>query len=157
MTVKRTASRVQAAIAESRPEDHLAYLLARVHHRVQQAMDRALRGIDITPTQFYALAHIAQSPGLSSAELARGLMTTPQAVATLVKRLLAAGLVEREQLGRGLAGAVRLTSTGQAKLRRAVTVAVAAEKAALSSISTADQTKVTTVLRSLLDGLESGV
>jgi DNA-binding MarR family transcriptional regulator len=152
MTVKRTASRVQAAIAESRPEDHLAYLLARVHHRVQQAMDRALRGIDITPTQFYALAHIAQSPGLSSAELARGLMTTPQAVATLVKRLLAAGLV-----GRGLAGAVRLTSTGQAKLRRAVTVAVAAEKAALSSISTADQTKVTTVLRSLLDGLESGV
>ena len=46
-------------------------------------MDRALRDIDITPTQFYALAHIAQSPGLSSAELARGLMTTPQAVATL--------------------------------------------------------------------------
>ena len=116
-------------------------------------MDRALRAIDITPTQFYALAHIAQAPELSSADLARGLMTTPQAVATLVKRLIAAGLVERDQPGPGLAGAVRLTAAGQTKLRGAVAVAVAAEKAALSSISTADQAQVTTILQSLLDGL----
>lgn len=134
MTVPRVRREVPAAVAGSKPEDHLAYLLARVHHRVQQAMDRALRDIDVTPTQFYALAHIAQAPGLSSADLARGLMTTPQAVATLVKRLTAGGLVERDQVGRGLAGAVRLTPTGQATLRGAVTVAVAAEKAALSSI-----------------------
>lgn len=154
MAVKLPPGEAHAAILESRPEDHLAYLLARVHHRVQQAMDRALRGVDITPTQFYALAHIAQSPGLSSAELARGLMTTPQAVATLVKRLITAGVVEREQAGRGLAGAMRLTSTGQAKLRGAATVAVAAEKAALSSISVADQKHVRTTLQALLDALE---
>ena len=154
MATNGTSSRTHGAVAKVRPEDHLAYLIARVHHRVQQAMDRALRGIDVTPTQFYALAHIAQSPGLSSADLARGLMTTPQAVATLIQRLIAADFVEREQAGRGLAGAVRLTSTGQAKLRRAATVAIAAEKAALSSISTADQKQVTTILRSLLDGLD---
>ncbi len=157
MAVKLAARGVQVSVAESRPEDHLAYLLARVHHRLQQAMDRALREVDITPTQFYALAHIAQSPGLSSAELARGLMTTPQAVATLIKRLAAAGLVEHDHPGRGLAGAVRLTSAGRAKLRGAVKVAVAAESAALSSISSADQTQVTMILRSLLDGLDPGV
>jgi DNA-binding MarR family transcriptional regulator len=154
MASRRTPINVNAARPETTPEDHLAYLLARVHHRVQQAMDRALRGIDITPTQFYALAHVAQSPGLSSADLARGLMTTPQAVATLIKRLMAGGLVERDDAGRGLAGAVRLTSSGQAKLQGAASVAVAAEKAALSSISATDQKRVTTILQALLDGLE---
>lgn len=139
---------------ESTPEDHLAYLLARVHHRLQQSMDRALRTVDTTPTQFYALAYIAQSPGLSSADLARALMTTPQAVATLIKRLVAAGLVERDQPGRGLSGAVRLTPGGLAKLRGAVTVAVTAEATALRSISAADQKHVTTILQALLDGLE---
>ena len=137
------------------PEDHFAYLLARVHHRLQQAMDRALHDVEITPTQFYALAHVAQSPGLSGADLARGLLTTPQAVATLIKRLAAAGLVEHDQAGRGLSGTVRLTATGRAKLRGAVPVAVAAEQAALDSISAADQKRVTTILQTLLAGLEA--
>lgn len=122
--------------------------------RAGAAMDRELRTVDITPTQFYALAHIARAPGLSGAELARGLLTTPQAVATLVTRLLAAGLVEREQPGRSLAGAVRLTPAGHARLTAATTVAVAAEAGALSSVPAADQRRFTTVLQSLLDALE---
>jgi DNA-binding MarR family transcriptional regulator len=155
MTSKRRASGADVPPPpESKPEDHLAYLLARVHHRIQQAMERALRDIDITPTQFYALVHIAQSPGLSGADLARGLMTTPQAVATLIKRLTTAGFVARDQPGRGVAGAVRLTATGQERLRGAVTVAVAAEKAALRPISADDQKRVMTTLQSLLDGLD---
>ena len=117
-------------------------------------MDRELRAVDITPTQFYALAHIAQAPGLSGAELARGLLTTPQAVATLITRLQAAGLVERDQPGRGLAGAVRLTQAGYTRLKQATTVAVAAEADALSSVPAADQRRVTAVLQSLLDDLE---
>jgi DNA-binding MarR family transcriptional regulator len=143
-----------SAIPETTPDTHLAYLVARVHHRLQQAMDRALRTVDITPTQFYALAHIAQSPGLSGADLARGLMTTPQAVATLLRRLSTAGLVANDQPGRGVAGAVRLTAAGQAKLGRAGAVAVAAEAVALSSLSAADQKVVAGVLRSLLTELD---
>ena len=142
------------AVPESTPENHLAYLLARVHHRLQQSMDRALRTVDITPTQFYALAHIAQSPGLSSAQLARGLLTTPQAVATLIKRLDSAGLIARDQPGRGLSGAVRLTDAGRARLDGAVAVAVAAEAAALSPVSAADRKHLRSTLQSLLDALE---
>jgi DNA-binding MarR family transcriptional regulator len=141
-------------VPASTPEDHLAYLLARVHHRLQHAMDRALRMVDITPTQFYALAHIAQAPGLSSAELARGLLTTPQAVATLIKRLDAAGLIDRNQPGRGLSGAVRLTAAGRRTLDGAVTVAVAAEAAALSTIPAADRDHLRSTMQSLLDALE---
>lgn len=75
----RPATTRPRVLPDSTPENHLAYLVARVHHRLQQSVDRALHTVDITPTQFYALAHIAQSPGLSSADLARGLLTTPQA------------------------------------------------------------------------------
>jgi DNA-binding MarR family transcriptional regulator len=156
VTERKPAGSRSGAQPTATPDDHLAYLLARVHHRLQQSMDRALRTVDVTPTQFYALAHVAQSPGLSGAELARAMMTTPQAVATLVKRLTAAGLVEHDQPGRGLSGAVRLTPAGRQKLGGAVSVAVAAESAALSSISAADQQRVTTILQSLLVGLEQG-
>ncbi len=154
MPARESRSGRASAKPQAAPDDHLAYLLARVHHRLQQAMDRGLRDEDVTPTQFYALAHIAESPGLSSADLSRSLMTTPQAAATLVKRLVAAGLVERDQAGRGLAGAVRLTPAGLRKLEHATAVAVAAEATALSPISAADQKRVTAILRSLLDGLE---
>lgn len=102
-------------LPDSTPENHLAHLVAPVHHRLQQSVDRALHTVGITPTQFYALAHIAQSPGLSSADQAHGLLTTPQAVATLVRRLNAAGLIEQDQPGRGLTGAVRLTAAGRRK------------------------------------------
>ncbi|WP_375485648.1 MarR family winged helix-turn-helix transcriptional regulator [uncultured Jatrophihabitans sp.] len=155
MTSTRTSAKQPTrSVPAATPEDHLAYLLARVHHRLQQAMDRALRTVDITPTQFYALAHIAQTPGLSGAELARALLTTPQATATLIGRLTAAGLVERDRPGPGVSGAVSLTPAGRRRLRAATTVAVDAEAAALSSISRADQRRVTTVLQSLLEGLE---
>ena len=155
MVSARTAKQHTRAVPAATPEDHLAYLLARVHHRLQQAMDRALRIVDITPTQFYALAHIAQSPGLSGAELARALVTTPQAAATLIQRLVTAGLVERDHPGRGVSGAVSLTPTGHARLTSATSVAGEAEAAALSSLSHEDHARVSTVLASLLDALEN--
>lgn len=155
MVSARTTKQHTRAVPAATPEDHLAYLVARVHHRLQQAMDRALRTVDITPTQFYALAHVAQRPGLSGAELARALLTTPQATATLIGRLTAAGLVERDRPGPGVSGAVSLTPAGRKRLRAATTVAVDAEAAALSSIPPADRHRVSTVLQSLLDDLEA--
>lgn len=81
-------------------------------------------------------------------------MTTPQAVATLIKRLAAADFIERDQPARGLSGAVRLTPTGLKKVKHAADVAVAAEATVLSTISAADHKRVTTILHSLLEGLE---
>jgi hypothetical protein len=49
---------------------------------------------------------------------------------------------------------VRLTPTGLKKLKHATAVAVAAEAAALSTVSAADQKRVSAVLQSLLEGLE---
>ena len=103
------------------PDNHLSYVIAKVSHQLEITIDRALSGHGITLTQFSALAHIARSPGLSSAELARSLLTTPQATATLVRRLIGAGLVQRPEVAPGLAGTIRLTPRGLRKLASACT------------------------------------
>jgi DNA-binding MarR family transcriptional regulator len=154
MMAARKATTKGGLARDVQPDNHLAYLLARVHHQLQRAMDKSLQAEHVTPTQFYALAHIAESPGLSSADLARGLLTTPQAVATLIKRLAAAGLIERDEVAPGRAGTLRLTPTGMKRLKAAASVAIAAEAEALSVIPAADQRHLAAILQGLIGGLE---
>jgi DNA-binding MarR family transcriptional regulator len=136
------------------PDRHLTYLIAKVSHQLQLVLDRALQAEGLTLTQFSALAHIGRAPGLSSADLARALLTTPQAVATLVRRLIALGLVERPEIGRGLAGTIRLTQTGLHKLQAAEELALPAEQHALNAITPAQKQHVAAILKSLLESLE---
>jgi DNA-binding MarR family transcriptional regulator len=131
------------------PDSHLSYVIAKVSHQLGITIDRALSEQGITLTQFSALAHIARSPGLSNAELARSLLTTPQATTTLVRRLTDAGLVQRPPAGPGLASAIRLTPRGVRKLTTAEKVATSAEEAALSSLSAAERRVLARVLESL--------
>ena len=129
------------------PDTHLSYLIAKVSHQLQVAIDRSLAGQGITLTQFSAMAHIAKSPGPSGADLARALLTTPQATATLLRRLVDAGLVERADTGPGVASAIRLTPLGLRRLRSAEVVATRSEDQALSALSAAKR-------RSLMQMLE---
>jgi DNA-binding MarR family transcriptional regulator len=72
---------------------------------------------------------------LSSADLARALLISPQAAGSLVKRLSAAGLVEQTTGVDGSTGRLHLTPEGLARLRSAEIVATAAEERALLSLS----------------------
>ncbi|GAC1655087.1 MAG: MarR family transcriptional regulator [Mycobacterium sp.] len=114
----------------------------------------AATGHGLTLTQFSALAHIARSPGLSSAELARSLVTTPQATATLVRRLIGAGLVQRPEVAPGLAGTIRLTPRGLRKLHSGEKIATHAEEVALSTLSSAERHWLTKGLGNLSAVLE---
>ncbi len=136
------------------PDRHLSYVIAKVSHQLGVSIDRALSEQGITLTQFSALAHIARSPGLSSAELARRLLTTPQATTTLVRRLIDAGLVNRPATAPGLPAAIRLTPRGLRTLQRAETIATHAENAALSALSDAEKLRLTTILSRVHDALE---
>lgn len=136
------------------PDQHISYVMAKVSHQLELAIGRALSCQGITLTQFSALAHIARSPGLSSADLARALLTTPQASATLVRRLIDAGLVQRADVAPGLAGALRLTGRGSRKLNSAETIATQAEAQALSALSAAEQLRLATTLEGLSAALE---
>jgi DNA-binding MarR family transcriptional regulator len=136
------------------PDEHLSYLIAKVSHQLGIAIDRALTSHGITLTQFSALAHIARSPGLSSAALARALLTTPQATTTLVGRLISAGLAQRTELGAGLAVSIHLTPHGLRTLYRAEKTATNAEKLAVGALSNTELRCLTKSLGHLSDTIE---
>src|SRR5205823_7937600 len=56
----------------------------------------ALRDLDLTVTQYGTLLVLAESPGLSGAQLARLCLVTPQSMATMLAKLTERGLVERQ-------------------------------------------------------------
>ncbi len=136
------------------PETHPSYLLAKVSHQLGLTIGRALAAHGVTLTQFSALAHISRSPGLSGADLGRALLTTPQASATLVRRLVDAGLVERTAVSAGLASSLRLTVLGVHKLRSAEPVATQAEEIALATLPMAEQRKFLAMVSHLATALD---
>jgi DNA-binding MarR family transcriptional regulator len=74
----------------------IGYLLVQAHHAFAAAMEAALRPSGLSRAQFGTLSVVVRQPGLSSADLARAVMVTPQAVNLLVTALERDGLVERK-------------------------------------------------------------
>lgn len=72
----------------------IGYLLRQTIHPFNMAMDTGLQRFGLTSAQFGALFVLANEPGLSAADVARAMGTTPQAA-----NLLVAGM-EREHLVR---------------------------------------------------------
>jgi len=78
------------------PDGYLTYLLRQAHAAVRLAQDRALAVEDMTQAQSSALTMIRAYDGLSSADLARLVMQTPQTVNVIVNALVARGAVEKK-------------------------------------------------------------
>ena len=76
-------------------EGRIGYLLVQAHHAFAGAMDSALRTSGLSRAQFATLSVVVRQPGLSSADLARAVMVTPQAANLLVAALQRDGLIER--------------------------------------------------------------
>jgi DNA-binding MarR family transcriptional regulator len=136
-----------------RPDDHLTYLMAKVGHLLERRVDEAVGQAGLTLRQFSALAHIARRPGLSSSDLARVLLTTPQAVNTLVARLMAAGLIEKAPSRSRQPLVLTITDVGAEALQRAVPLATRAEAAALATLQQDELTATRRTLERLLDHL----
>ena len=73
----------------------IGYLLRQTIHAFDTAMENGLRSYGLTSPQFGALFVLAAEPGLSAADLARAMGTTPQAANVLVTGMTQSGLVER--------------------------------------------------------------
>jgi DNA-binding MarR family transcriptional regulator len=79
----------------------------------------ALRAAGLTVTQYGTMLVLADSPGLSGAQLARACLVTPQSMAGVLSRLDARGLVDREPSPvHRTVQVARLSRTGRATLRR---------------------------------------
>jgi len=73
----------------------IGYLLRQTIHAFDTAMETGLRSHRLTSPQFGALFVLAAEPGLSAADLARAMGTTPQSANVLVAGMIEIGLVER--------------------------------------------------------------
>lgn len=133
------------------PDAHLTYLLAKVSHHLQVQLDAALqRDAGLSLTQFSALAHIRRCGEITLSDLARTLLTSPQAAGTLAARLVRDGHVLRSSEGPGLPVRLTLTTAGTGALRIAADVATHAEEDALRALTPRQRTTVMDLLRPLV-------
>ncbi|OBI92903.1 MarR family winged helix-turn-helix transcriptional regulator [Mycobacterium asiaticum] len=99
---------------------HLPWELKRAERAAARLLDAKLRGTGLTKAQFGVIQALAHMRKASSAELARTVFVTPQAMVGLITALEQKGYIERAQseVSARIIDA-RLTAAGRAAWRRA--------------------------------------
>jgi DNA-binding MarR family transcriptional regulator len=121
-------------------DESVGYLLKRAATSLRSALDAALRPLDLTVPQYACLELLGQRPGLSNAELARGVFVTRQSMNGVLRGLQDRGLVTRPATassGRALPG--QLTPAGRRRLRVASARVRTVEKQMLANLASAEQ------------------
>lgn len=130
----------------------LGYLLYRVSSVLRPEASAALNPLGLTLPEFVCLRILSQSPGSSSAELARHASVTPQAMHTVLRKLEDLGAVDRPaSVSSGRALPASLTDAGRELLHRAEAVVRTADARILAKLTAAEQAE----FKRLLDKLGS--
>jgi DNA-binding MarR family transcriptional regulator len=121
-------------------DDRLGHMVKSLEQELSGAKDAALRPMGLTVPQYSALLVIADTPGISGAELARRCLVTPQTMTTVLGNLTVKGLIERRTVpGQGRAMETTVTATGKRLLGRADKKIVEVEELLNSQLTKADQ------------------
>jgi MarR family transcriptional regulator, lower aerobic nicotinate degradation pathway regulator len=76
-------------------EQHIGHLLRRSHQRHVANFEKGLGALDLTPTQFAALAKIGERGEVSQNLLGRQTAMDPATIQGVIQRLMARNLIER--------------------------------------------------------------
>ncbi len=126
----------------------LGHSIKRAEQALIREKTRALREVGLSVPQYTALLTLAESPGLSGAQLARRCLVTPQSMASLLLTLEAKGLIVREQSDvHAKVFQCRLTRPGWVLLHQADAVALAVEQRLAAVFTSAESEE----FRSLLE------
>jgi len=123
----------------SRREPRIAYLVKWVERGLRMHLDIALSPCGATTPEYTALSVLRERDGLSSAQLARRVFVTPQAMNLIVIELERRGLVRRrpsETHGRTMR--ISLTAKGTACLEECDRATLPVEARFLASLSKSD-------------------
>lgn len=131
----------------------IGYALKNAAWALRGAMDEALRELDLSVPQYACLELLAQRPGLSNAELARGVFVSRQATHQLLAGLTGQALVAIS--GTGRAQRIALTRHGSAVLGGASAVVAAIEEGMLAPLSGPERERLRTALVACTDALDS--
>ncbi|MCM3897918.1 MarR family transcriptional regulator [Gordonia sputi] len=131
-------------------ETSVGYALKVVASALRAAMEDVLRPLGLSVTQYSCLELLAQRPGLSNSELARGTFITRQAMNVLLQGLERDGYVTRPDaapVGRVLPA--RLTPRGRRKLEKASAAVRSVEERMLSGLSDVEQASLLRALKQM--------
>jgi DNA-binding MarR family transcriptional regulator len=137
-------------------ETSLGYLLKQASSALRAAMEEALRPFGMTVTHYSCLELLAQRPGLSNSELARGTFVTRQSMNVLLQTLEREGQVLRAAeapVGRVLPA--RLTPLGRRVLGSASAAVRSVELRMLGGLSDDEQAEARRILRGMIESLRA--
>jgi DNA-binding MarR family transcriptional regulator len=139
-------------------ETSLGYLLKQASSALRAAMEEVLRPLGMTVTHYSCLELLAQRPGLSSSELARGAFVTRQSMNVLLQALERDGYVTRPtQAPVGKILPTRLTPRGRRSLATASAAVRSVELRMLSGLTESEQAHASAILRTMIHSLRDGV
>lgn len=132
----------------------LGYLLKEASSALRAAMEDVLRPLGMTITHYSCLELLAQRPGLSNSELARGAFVTRQSMNVLLQALERDGFVTRpSEAPVGKALPARLTARGRQSLATASAAVRSVEVRMLAGMSPEEQAGALRILRSMIRSL----
>ncbi|WP_430592094.1 MarR family winged helix-turn-helix transcriptional regulator [Humidisolicoccus flavus] len=132
----------------------LGYLLKEASSALRAAMEAVLRPLEMTITHYACLELLAQRPGLSNSELARGTFVTRQSMNVLLQNLERDGVVSRPAAAPvGKVLPTVLTDKGRRSLAEATAAVRSVELQMLQGLSQDQQSQAFTILRSMVRSL----
>ncbi|MEU1294772.1 MarR family transcriptional regulator [Streptomyces sp. NPDC005840] len=138
-------------------ETSLGYLLKEASSALRAAMEEVLKPLGMTVTHYSCLELLAQRPGLSNSELARGAFVTRQSMNVLLQALERDGSVTRPaEAPVGKALPARLTPHGRRCLDEASAAVRSVEVRMLAGLTEAERAGALVSLRSMVRSLRGG-
>ncbi len=138
-------------------ETSLGYALKEAASALRAAMEEVLRPLGMTVTHYSCLELLAQRPGLSNSELARGTFVTRQSMNVLLQTLERDGQVTRAaEAPVGKALPTRLTPRGRRLLEKASAAVRSVEVRMLAGLTEAEQADAFRILQSMIRSLRDG-
>lgn len=135
-------------------ETSLGYLLKEASSALRAAMEEVLRPLGMNVTHYACLELLAQRPGLSNSDLARGAFVTRQTMNVLLKSLEREGEVTRPtQASVGKVLPAQLTPRGRRSLATATAAVRGVEDRMLTGMTQAEQDDARRILRSMIHSL----
>ncbi|WP_412168052.1 MarR family winged helix-turn-helix transcriptional regulator [Curtobacterium flaccumfaciens pv. flaccumfaciens] len=135
-------------------ETSIGYLLKETSSALRASMEAVLRPLGMTVTHYSCLELLAQRPGLSNSELARGTFVTRQSMNVLLQSLERDGFVTRAtEPSVGKALPTQLTDSGRRSLAQASAAIRGVEQRMLADLTADQQTEARQILRSMVTSL----
>lgn len=121
----------------------VGYVLKQAATALRNAMETALRPLELTVPQYACLELLGRRPGMSNSELARGAFVSRQSMNHVLRGLQERGLLTRPSTAdHGRALPTQLTPGGRSTLRAASTTVATVQRRMLAPLTPAQQRRL---------------